>query len=295
MKTSLTIILSTTIFIVLCSVVCEALPFIRSAQLSNAVTQAESFAAKGNFVDAALCLENALVLETPDALKDLAEIKLDNCGPYRLHLVMMRFQYLFRAGKTRNEALYAEIKDTIDNYKEMDVAATWYTIKDLYWRIADYGRATKNMPLVREAHEAVMSADPSDTPHTAALLELLLSEDPAAMDTVLQTYRAAGGADVWSIDFIMCRKVQAADGDVVSTGIALLKKHSDIPIEPMKELFALMRSQLSADDVTMLRQYYSALNTLAIRQESDESSVAKIAYILNEKKKLETIMPELKN
>ena len=82
-----------------------------------------------------------------------------------------------------------------------------------------------------------------------------------------------------------------------STGgpLAFLDQYPDTGEKFLLEAIDIARANINPEHPAQIREFYDALTTLALRQPGDEAHIKTVATILNEKQKLETIMPELKN
>ncbi len=56
----------------------------------------------------------------------------------------------------------------------------------------------------------------------------------------------------------------------------------------------MARDAIPFDKPEQVKDYYNTLTILAVKQNSDKNSLETIGFIINEKKKLEAIMPELR-
>ncbi len=75
-----------------------------------------------------------------------------------------------------------------------------------------------------------------------------------------------------------------------------MKKYSkDADADSLEIALSILRKWLDVSDLAQCKEYYRILTIVALNQPSDESHIKIISKVLNEKKKLETIMPEVKN
>ena len=110
----------------------------------------------------------------------------------------------------------------------------------------------------------------------------------------MAAYEAAGGKQTDGIAYGKLLLSIADSNNVFATALQFLK---DYPNADPKKLLRALNTATSAINATQpgqIRELYQAITTILLRQPSDDAHVQMVAQILNEKKKLELIMPELK-
>jgi hypothetical protein len=117
----------------------------------------------------------------------------------------------------------------------------------------------------------------------------------AAARSRFAAYESAGGEHSAKID-LNYLKILAADGaDPFTRALDFLDQYPDTTEKFLLEAIDIARANINPEQPEQIRQFYNALTALALRQPGDEQHIKTVATILNEKQKLETIMPELKN
>jgi len=56
---------------------------------------------------------------------------------------------------------------------------------------------------------------------------------------------------------------------------------------------AIVSKNLNARDIEVAKEYYLTLTNLALGQVANEENMPKIAYILNERQKVKTLVPKV--
>jgi len=94
------------------------------------------------------------------------------------------------------------------------------------------------------------------------------------------------------IQLFKLKLLEANDEDVFTAAANLLKNNPQS--ENLLAVLGIMRDAINPDKPEQIKQYYKMLITLAIKQPSDQKHIKIVGALLSEKKKLETIMPEIK-
>ena len=82
--------------------------------------------------------------------------------------------------------------------------------------------------------------------------------------------------------------------DVFPEAIDFLKSYPNADFEYIKGAIEIAREGIPFDKPDLVKDYYNMLMILAIKQPDTQDRLKVIGFIINEKKKLEIIMPEIK-
>jgi len=77
--------------------------------------------------------------------------------------------------------------------------------------------------------------------------------------------------------------------------INFLKSYPNSSSKEIKEVADIAGEALPFDKPELVNDYYNMLTILAIKQPNTQDRLEIIGLIINEKKKIETIMPEIRN
>ncbi len=267
---------------------------IRHPQLSKIIDQANELVKSKNFSQAAEKLLEAINIENPEAKAELNEFKDKWSGPYKLKLYSDRLWYLKKSYKEKSPEFGAEVQAVIDEYNEEAQGKNWNAYKWLFLRLADYHKANKNGIKEADAHEKRYLYNPNDQRSLIAYLYYLLKNNPSKIDEVIVIYKEAGGEDFGGLALFNCKRIEKQGENPFNALVEMLKKYPTSNFRQLKDAMEMLRQNLDPEKPQQINKYYNTLKILAIKQPSNEKSITAIAYILNEKKKLEAIMPKLK-
>ena len=271
-----------------------AIPPIRNAELSNAVATAEEFEKDNNYLQAAAKLLEAINITNSEAVAELKEFKDKWAGPYKLELYSKRFWYLKRSYQQKSPTFGAEVQTVINEYKKEAKGKNWNAYKWLYMRLADYYRANDNEKEAAKIYEKRYLYSPTDKKVLLGYLYYLLKTNPAKIDPIIKRYIAEGGEWYSKLAFLNCKKIQKQGGDPFDALIKMLEDYPSASFREFKDAMNMLCMLLDPEKPEQLKKYYKTLTALALKQPSDSEHLQNIGLILNEKKKIETIMPEIK-
>jgi hypothetical protein len=72
-----------------------------------------------------------------------------------------------------------------------------------------------------------------------------------------------------------------------------LAQYPTARFEQVREAVDLARAALDAADTRQVRSYYTTIVTAGLKQPNDAAALPTLAYLINEKKRLEAVLPEL--
>jgi len=110
----------------------------------------------------------------------------------------------------------------------------------------------------------------------------------------LAAYEASGAPMDQYIAYGKLLLVEADKGDVFGTALQFLKDYPNADAKSLLSTLKRATGAINAAKPEQIRELYTAMTTVVLRQPSDEEHVQLVAHILNEKKKLEALIPELK-
>ena len=84
-------------------------------------------------------------------------------------------------------------------------------------------------------------------------------------------------------------------GDVFPEAIDYLKTYPNTIFTELKIAIIMARDAISFDKPEQVQDYYNTLTILAVKQTNSKISLDTIGYLINEMKKIEAIVPEIRN
>ncbi len=276
-------------------------PWIIAALTSNtavkpALAEAERCAAQRDYAQAAEAL-GGLLAQDDAAVRGELDAPRGGQPPLRLIALAAHAQYLQLHENWRvSDALCAEAEAALASYAAAARGQRWFPYNVLLDATLGY--------YIRR----------NDSNNTARLFDLAFNSGP------LQTYllaryaawaakqgvpasviraRIAGNAgelsDLRSGDALtLLPLLHESDTGIVSAAIAWLNTWPLAPITEIRTAAGLITARLDPANQEYLRQYHAALAALAFRQPSDDDTrLDVIAYAVNERRKLEVLMPSL--
>ncbi|MCK5853248.1 hypothetical protein KAH27_09505 [bacterium] len=278
-----------------------AAPTIRNTELSNTVAQAELLFANQEFLDAARAYLTAINLTNAVAQEELAEVKFPDVCPYVLRLHFERLESLTGAQEHSSEAFGVECRAILDKYKSLAEGKSWILFNQLYGHLVNHYRITYNSEMLLKTLEEAANFDPLSHIRCEYINYLIASSTKpmdaatvSGINKLIDEHKEAYGKLSSGIALCKLRLVEATGGDVFNEALDYLKIYPDTIFGEIRETILILRNSIDPDKPEQIRSYYQALTVIAVKQPSDAAHFQAIAFILNEKKKLETILPELK-
>ena len=184
---------------------------------------------------------------------------------------------------------------TLEEYQAEAVGKTWSGYSLLYIRLIEHHIAKKEYTTVLTYIDNLLDYDPLQiTRYVDFGLKAGLSATTAEskMNNFISNY---GRGE----EFAAFMKIRYKDRDEINVfqdTIDYLKQYSkETESENLEIALSLLRKWLDVSDIAQCKEYYNILTIVALNQPSDEAHIKIVSKILNEKKKLETIMPEVRN
>ena len=297
MKQKFIILLS--IFLFLFSISAIAIPPICNAELSNLVTKAETLFANGEFVLAADTYLEAIT--NTNAQTELTKIKNPDNSPYFINLHIYRLEALRRARRRRLESFGNECREILAKFKEQAAGKNWNRIIVVYEHLMRHYQVNKNKEMVIKTYEEAINYNPWHN-NTCYYIDYLLQIAPtpiddktvSKIDTAMEKYKQAAGKLSSGMAHRKLNIKKRMGGDVFDNAIEFLKTYPNTVFGEIRAVIILARDAISFDKPEQIKQYYDTLIVLAIKQPNEKANLATIGFILNEKKKIEAIMPDIK-
>ena len=278
-----------------------AAPPIRNTELSNAVANAETLTANGDYGDAADAYLQVINLNNANAQAELNENKEFCLYPYSLCLHLERLECLRKAKQRRMESFGNECRQILVKFKEQAAGNKWNGYMAVYDHLMKHYRVNKNKEMVIKTFEEAVAYNPLHN-NTCFYIDYLLQTAPEPIDQkivlkiryLIELYKNTAGKLSSGMALRKLFFTKAINGDVFSEAIDYLKTYPNTMFHEIKWAIVMARDSISYDKPEQVKEYYNTLNILAIKQTNTESRLEVVGYIINEKKKIEAIMPEIK-
>ncbi len=278
-----------------------AAPPIRNAELLKAVAKAEILFNNGEFVEAAETYLAALSLENFEAQKEVEEIKEPFICPYSLILHYERLNCLQKARKRRTEIFKIECQKVLEKYKDQAKGKNWNEYMMIYEHLMRHYRVNKNKEMVLKTYDEAVNYNLWHN-NTCYYIDYLIQIAPNPIDektiskieVLMEKYKQTAGKLSSGMAHRKLFLKKRMGEDVFDDAIEFLKTYPNTVFGEIRSVIIIARDAISFDKPEQIKQYYNALIVLAIKQSGTKENFATIAFLVNEKKKLETIMPEVK-
>lgn len=257
-----------------------------NAVLKQKLKEAEFYASNKEFLEAAGCMQNVC-----------DEYALDNFvfegEPFNLMANGARLWYQSCAGSFKDLSVVKEAEKLIKDYAKEAEGKAWTDYKRLYHRIRDYCHVKKDYAKVLKVQKELILYDVNDNWSVDSYLEYLrnysLKDDTKAFFSEIEK---KGGT-------LNPRMKLRLIGDSIENGeegawknlFAWFDENRKTDLETLKQGMEIVTRYIDAKNTDVAKEYYITLTNLALGQVATEGNMPKIAYFLNERQKLKTLVP----
>ncbi len=276
-------------------------PPIENPELSNIVAQAESAFADKQYILAAESYLNAINLTNSDAKAELDEIKPPYSYPYSLALHVHRLFNLQKARQRRTDAFGNECREILAKYKKQAAGEKWEGYMAVYEQLMRHYRVNNNREMVIKTYEEAVNYNLLHN-NTSYYIYYLLHFTPQPIDkktiskirNLINIYKNAAGKLPSGMALRKLTLTKKTGGDIFPEAINYLKTYPNTIFTELRIAIIMARDAISFDKPEQAKEYYNTLTILAIKQPNTKDSLEIIGFIINEKKKIEAIVPEIK-
>ena len=249
---------------------------------SNNAFQNKCYVNSINFIDKALEMKSASEF-SPENIEPFV-------GPLRLQLLAEKARILFAISiidpKIENICV-----NTLNEYKKSAEGKEWDAYNNLFRRLVLYYYLKDNNKL-NKTFDEMINYDNNNTRILALGLIRNLSNSKAL--DFIKSYIKRNGTDV-DIMYYKIIYENKNEKNVFQDAVKFLKTFPNADTEKIKNITGIARISISYDKPEQVKEYYKMLSILAIKQPGDKEHLETVGFLLNERKKLEAIMPELRN
>jgi hypothetical protein len=235
----------------------------------------------------------AAFLTNPAAQIALAQPHDGTDEPWELFFYSHYYWWLFQAAGPRGTLAPVHtnaIEAMLSRHAEAARGKRWFGYKCLINRLAHV--APKDASVQRANIERILDYDPADAFFLTFYFHWSLP-DMTNTRPRIAAYYSAGGAPFPDLLLYQARQASHTDGDAFPFAMRFLAQYPTARFEQVREAVELARAALDAADTRQVRSYYTTIVTAGLKQPNDAAALPTLAYLINEKKRLEAVLPEL--
>jgi hypothetical protein len=274
---------------------------ISNAVLAAALQRVEQAAERRELPRAVELLADALAISDADACQELAQTNHLGC-PLSLHLKWLGLHYATVQQRYKlTPALAESYRLYLTECAAYPGSVRWGNCTaPLLQLIAYEGRHRRVPQGVALFQETLAALQPAERIYEMMLgkyMDFAQRHKEVALTDVqrwLALRKAASDKPDQELDLRFIKLNASRKQPVLTLAMAWLQNCAVSKPQDVQTVLDLARVDLSPERPDDLRAYYALLARVALMQPGNESSVRLIAYLLNEKKILEAIMPELR-
>lgn len=233
-------------------------------------------------------------------IKSAPEFSVENNphGPLAMQL-NVRIAALMASGlcgKTDNPEIEKIVLTTLNKYNKAAKGKYWPIYKQLYGRLIQYYFVIKDFKKAEKQMDAMLdfSFELVDV-HSFLYWGLLINLPANKAEEKINKYIKNGGVYDCSIVFMRIRYKNRDGENVFFDCIDFFNEYPTIaPINDINSALEFLRKSLDINNMEQVKEYYNTLNRLAFAQEDTEERMNLVSKILDARKKVEMIFPDVK-
>ena len=255
---------------------------------------------KGKLVDAEYCASNKKYDEAVEKLTAvLDEYEADKfvfeAEPFSLILSGTILWYKAKNSAFKDPAIVDEAGKVLKQYKSEAEGKAWPSYKYLFHRQRDYYFIKKDYENVLKIQKALIMYDVLDNWAFDSYIEYLknfsLKDDTESF--FAEVVKKGGKINPKMHLLLLGKAFENKDEDAWKKIFAWFDENRQIDFETLKQGMAIVSNNLNAKDLEIAKEYYLTLTNLALGQVANEENMPKIAYVLNERQKIKTLVPNV--
>jgi hypothetical protein len=239
--------------------------------------------------------------DNPDARQELDAANA-SAGPLAFQMEVACALYRGLATHWGDPSEAEAVKGLLDLYHDKTGAATWPGTARLYGMLLSETsyKYTLSAADAQALYEEWLTRDPRNAEALKNYVNWAMSAaalaDYAQVLAKIDAFESSGGRMTPALELtrLKFRKVSQPYESVLDDALTWLQAHPAEPVRLVTDALTLARGELDAAHPDQVRRYYANLTGLALKQPSSDDRVPLTALILNEKRKLEAVMPEIK-
>lgn len=257
---------------------------ITTPTLSNALVAATEAEAQRDYSRAVAFLDDALAMSyAPEfAVQD------DINGPLELQILSAKALLMSRPHNQGDSKVLQLAENTLHRFKEVGENTRCSAYIDLYRRIIEYYTHHKNYQKAQETADAMLRLDSAQMKYYLTWAHGRV--DSAVIQRKITLYEKEQGRVEPYMAFMRIR-LRKEQGENVFNDVATFIR--SYPTEEFDLALQFLRQSVDTADIHNVREYHTLLTWWALNQPSDEAHVARVAQLMNERKKLEILIPDV--
>lgn len=256
--------------------------------LKGKLFEAEYCASNKNYSEAAEKLAN--VLEEYAADKFVFEAE-----PFSLILKGTILWYKAKSSAFKDPEIVSEAGKVLKQYKAGAEGKSWPSYKYLYHRQRDYYFIKKDYENVLKVQKELIIYDVLDNWAFDSYIEYLrnysLKDDTVAFFAEIE--KKGGKINPKMRLLLLANAFEKKEKDAWNKIFTWFDENRQIDLDTLKQGMEIVSKNLNARDIEVAKEYYLTLTNLALGQVANEENMPKIAYILNERQKIKTLVPNV--
>jgi hypothetical protein len=204
----------------------------------------------------------------------------------------MRLTYLLRGGGDP-DSMAADARAALREHADAARSNHWPDYAGLFNVLEGCCRATGNRDGVQQVIVERLAYDPSSSVAVEKFIQHFQRANTAVVNRVLQQYYERGGTRTLAIGLFECRQAVRQGMKEYEIGLQLMRRYPEMSAQNLRQLLDAMRGFLDSDKPQQVRSLHRELAAMAAKQPVDKTGAEKIALLINEKRKLELVYPNL--
>lgn len=255
---------------------------------------------KGKLKEAEFFASNKEFLEAEGSLQNVCdEYALDNFvfegEPFNLIVNGARLWYKSRAGSFKDPSVVKEAEKLLRDYSKEAEGKAWVNYKYLYHRIRDYYLVKKEYDNGLKVQKELILYDVKDNWTVDSYLEYLrnysLKDDSKAFFSEIE--KRGGKINPRMKILLIGNSIKDGEEGAWHNLFAWFNENRKTDLETLKQGMEIVTKYIDSKNLDIAKEYYITLTNLALGQVATEENMPKIAYFLNERQKLKTLIPQV--
>ena len=265
--------------------------------LSETVTNANIYAFLYNAEEAAKIGDNLKAAKILDNLSSNEFVKgyitTDN-EPLDLALASASLWYRAEYAKNKDTKIIAETEKTISKWAEKAKGNRWESYKKLYHRIRAYHIKNCDFKNLFNVQKKMILYDVFDKSQLDSL-ESYFEKYPEYVDEMsdfINEFKKRGGTLTPSLELALICESEISDEKKFKAIMSWLKEHHNANLGTIEKGVNKGVLFLSVKKPEWVRIFHDTLTDIALWQPGSDDRMPVIAYLINERSKIEAILPE---
>lgn len=265
--------------------------------LSETVTNASIYISLYNAEEAAKSGDNlkaAKILDGVSTNEFIKEYITTDTEPLLLALTSASLWYRAEYAKNKDIKILEEAEEAIGKWAEESKGKRWESYKKLYHRIRAYYIRNCDFKNLFKTQKRMILYDVFDKTQLDSL-ESYFEKYPEYIDEMtdfITEFKKRGGTLTPSLELALITEANISDDDKFKAIISWLKDHHNASLEDIQKGVNKGSIFLSVKDPDKVRIFHDTLTDLALWQPGSDDRMPVIAYLINERSKIEAILPE---